>query len=54
MMDYIKSRIKEVSTMNGGVILIACLLVIAFGGLAKMIAYVGVAYALWQIFKKDQ
>ena len=53
MMDYIKSRIKEVSTMNGGVILIACLLVIAFGGLAKMITYVGVAYALWQIFKKD-
>ena len=53
MMDYIKSRIKEVSTMNGVGILIACLLVIAFGGLAKVIAYVGVAYSLWQIFKKD-
>tara|TARA_S200000501_G_scaffold358069_1_gene382440 strand:+ start:274 stop:435 length:162 start_codon:yes stop_codon:yes gene_type:complete len=53
MMDFIKNRIKEVSTMNGVGILIACLLVIAFGGLAKIIAYVGVAYALWQIFKKD-
>ena len=53
MMNYIKSRIKEGSTVNGLGILAACILIIVFGGLAKVIAYVGLAYAVWQIVKKD-
>jgi|TARA_R110000803_G_scaffold86035_1_gene152435 hypothetical protein len=53
MINYIKSRIKEASTLNGAGILIACILIIAFGGLAKIIAYLGLAYSIWQILKKD-
>ena len=53
MIDFIKDRLKEFSTLNGAGILIARVLIILFGPLAKIIAYIVLAYSLWQIFKKD-
>ena len=53
MMDYIKNRMKESSTLDGAGILIACVLIILFGPLAKIIAYAGIAYSIWKILKKD-
>ena len=52
MMDWIKSRSKEESSHHGAGILLACLLIVAFGGLAKILAYVGIAYSIWRICKK--
>jgi len=53
MMDYIKSKMKESSTLDGAGILIACILIIVFAPLAKIIAYAGIAYSVWKIVKKD-
>jgi hypothetical protein len=52
MLNWIKERIKEESTQHGAGLLLACLLIIAFGGLAKILAYCGVAYSIWRICKK--
>ena len=52
-MDYIKARMKESSSMDGAGILIACVLIILFAPFAKIIAYAGIAWSLYQIFKKD-
>lgn len=52
MIKWIKDRIKESSTQHGIGLLIACLLIIAFGSLAKILAYCGVAYSMWRICKK--
>ena len=52
-MDYIKSKMKESSTLDGAGILIACILIIVFAPLAKIIAYAGIAYSVWKIVKKD-
>jgi hypothetical protein len=53
MIDWIKNKIKAKDTLHGAGIIIACLLIIAFGSMAKILAYVGIAYGLWQIAKKD-
>jgi len=52
MLDWIKKRFTEDSTKHGIGILIACLLIIAFGSLAKLLAYCGIAYSIWRICKK--
>ena len=52
MIQWIKDRIKESSTKPGIGLLIGCLLIIAFSGLAKILAYCGVAYSIWRICKK--
>jgi hypothetical protein len=53
MLDWIKNKIKERDSLHGAGIIIACLLIIAFGSMAKILAYVGIAYGVWQILKKD-
>ena len=53
MMDYIKARMKESSSMDGAGILIACVLIILFAPFAKIIAYAGIAWSLYKIYKKD-
>ena len=53
MIDWVKNKIKQKDSLHGAGIIIACLLIIAFGGMAKILAYVGIAYGLWQIAKKD-
>ena len=52
MIQWVKDRIKESSTKHGIGLLIACLLIIAFGSLAKILAYCGVAYSIWRICKR--
>ena len=53
MIDWVKNKIKQKDSLHGAGIIIACLLIIAFGSMAKILAYVGIAYGLWQILKKD-
>jgi hypothetical protein len=53
MIDWVKNKIKQKDSLHGAGIIIACLLIIAFGSMAKILAYVGIAYGLWQIAKKD-
>jgi len=53
MLGWIKNKIKQRDSIHGAGIILACLLIIAFGSMAKILAYVGIAYGLWQILKKD-
>ena len=52
MVTWIKDKIKKRDTLHGAGIIVACLLIIAFGSMAKILAYVGIVYGLWQICKK--
>lgn len=53
MIDWLKNKIAERDSIHGAGIIFACLLIIAFGSMAKILAYVGIAYGLWQILKKN-
>ena len=53
MLNWIKKKVKARDSFHGAGIIVACLLIIAFGSMAKILAYVGIAYGLWQIAKKD-
>jgi hypothetical protein len=53
MLEWIKNKIKQRDSLHGAGIILACLVIIAFGSMAKILAYVGIAYGVWQIFKKN-
>ena len=52
-MNWLKSRLKERSTMNGAAMVAACGAVILFGDLAQLFAMAGVVCGLLTIFRKD-
>jgi hypothetical protein len=51
-MNWLKNKIKERDSLHGAGIVVACLLIIAFGSMAKILAYLGIAYGVWCICKK--
>ena len=53
MLDYIKARIKERTSWDGGVIIAGSLAIILFGGIVKMAAWAGLAYGIWAVVKKE-
>jgi len=53
MLEYVKSRIKERTSWDGGVIIAGSLAIILFGGIVKMAAWAGLAYGIWAIVKKE-
>ena len=53
MVEYIKNRIKERTSWDGGIIIAGSLSIILFGGLVKIAAWVGLAYGIWTILQKE-
>ena len=53
MLDYIKSRIKERTSWDGGVIIAGSLAIILFGGIVKIAAWAGLAYGIWTLVMKE-
>jgi len=53
MKEWITSRIKERTSWDGAVIIAGCLAIILFGGIAKMLAWAGLAYGIWAITTKE-
>ena len=53
MLEYVKSRIKERTSWDGGVIIAGSLEIILFGGIVKIAAWAGLAYGIWTILKKE-
>ena len=53
MLDYIKSRIKERTSWDGGVIIAGSLAIILFGGIVKIAAWAGLAYGIYTLIKKE-
>jgi len=52
-MKYLKLLMKERTTWDGAVLIGICGSVILFGGLAKMMAWVGLGYGIWTLLKKE-
>lgn len=51
-MDFIKARLSEVSTLDGGVILALSLGIVFLGPLVKWLAYAGILYGGYKVLKK--
>ncbi len=52
-MDFLKARLSEVSTLDGGVILALSLGIVFLGPLVKWLAYAGILYGGYKVLKKD-
>jgi len=50
---WAKDRVSERTSWDGAVICAVCLLVICTGGLAKLVAWVGLAYGAWTCYKAE-
>jgi|TARA_B100001059_G_C17520131_1_gene420343 uncharacterized membrane protein len=52
-MNYIKARMKELTSLHGGVLIALGLVVILATPLAKIAAWAAIAYGAWAIWNKD-
>ena len=52
-LNWIKSRIDERTSWDGGALIVLGLIVLIAGPLAKLAAYAAIAYGAWTIWKKE-
>tara|TARA_R110000796_G_scaffold22116_2_gene64421 strand:- start:1 stop:162 length:162 start_codon:yes stop_codon:yes gene_type:complete len=52
-MKYITKLMGERTSLDGAMLIAICGSVILFGGLAKMMAWVGLGYGIWTLLKKE-
>lgn len=50
---WAKARVSERTSWDGAVICIVCLMIILTGGLAKLLAWLGLAYGAWTCYKAE-
>lgn len=50
---WIKMAMKERTSWDGAMLIAVCGSVILFGGLAKLLAWVGLGYGIWTLVKKE-
>ena len=53
-MKYLNKILAERSTWDGAVICAVCGMVILFGGLAKMLAWLGLLYGAWTLLTPEK
>ena len=51
--DWIKSRLAERTSHDGIALIAVCGSVVLFGGLAKMLAWVGLVYGIYTLVKQE-
>ena len=52
-MNYIKNRMKELTSLHGGVLIALGASVLFASPIAKLAAWAAIAYGVWAIWKKD-
>ena len=52
-MKWLKSRIKERTSWDGGVIIAGSLAIILLGGMVKFAAWAGLIYGIWTVVTKE-
>jgi len=52
-MDWLKKRVSERTSWDGAVIIVMCGLVLFTGGVAKVLAWVGLAYGAWTCYEAE-
>lgn len=53
MLDWIKGRLKERTSLDGLTLILICGSVLLFGGLAKIAAWAGLIYGVWTLVQKE-
>ena len=53
-MSWVKARVSERTSWDGAVICAGCLVVLLTGGLAKALAWVGLAYGAWTMYMEEK
>ena len=53
MMDWIKGRVKERTSFDGIALIAICGFIILFGGIAKLVAWAGLAWGIITMLKKE-
>ncbi len=51
--DWVMDRVGERTSIDGLGLIVACGSVILFGGLAKLLAWVGLAWGVYTLVKKE-
>ena len=51
---WIKARVSERTSWDGAVIIAGCLVIILNGGLAKALAWIGLAYGAWTCYMEEK
>ena len=51
--EFVKDRIAERTSWDGGVIVAGALSIILFGGIVKAAAWVALAYGIWTLVKGE-
>lgn len=54
MLDFIKARLGERTSLDGVSLIAICGTIILFGGLAKLAAWVGLAYGIFTLVKPEK
>jgi len=52
-MKYLGKLMGERTTLDGAMLIGVCGAVILFGGIAKMLAWAGLAYGIWTFLKTE-
>ena len=53
MLDWIKARIAERTSLDGLSLIVICGSVILFGGIAKLLAWAGLASGVYTLVKEE-
>jgi hypothetical protein len=53
MIDYVKGRVKEVTSLHGGALIAMGVIVLIGGPILKMAAYAAIVWGVVAILKKD-
>jgi hypothetical protein len=51
--SWVKGRLSERTSLDGAALIAICGSVIMFGGLVKILAWVGLAYGIYTLVKPD-
>jgi hypothetical protein len=51
--SWVKDRLSERTSLDGAALIAICGSVIMFGGLVKILAWVGLAYGIYTLVKPD-
>ena len=54
MLDWIKGRLKERTSLDGLTLILICGSILLFGGLAKVAAWAGLIYGVWTLVQPEK
>ena len=53
MLDFIKDRLGERTSLDGGVLIAICGSILLFGGIVELAAWAGLGWGVWTLIKGE-